>query len=532
MCVLSLGFAFTASAQYQMAATMENGAPAFIPITENTGTAVVNGLQVMVNDGSNPSISWDDGAGNIGTSPIMGSGIPQFLDPDVVIEPNGGTDVLVVYVADIAGLGPEVVYEMWQWTGTMLSPAIGPTQVGSGINVKTVNVDVSTNFNAPIVWDDSGAIFASNFSFGGFFAGPIQGVTAGCPTFPGDFHAPDVAVLEHTSSGQEIVSYTYLKENGANTEWYVKRSSMALLNAGGVLFNCAASTNTVLLTIPTSMVVDKPRIAAPWDYGALDAYDVEVVWSMDDGSNHRVIGANHNTSYHGFGNFPLSSLTSPFGLTTCGGQSSRPAVTYSGDLIIVAWDYFDCMGILNGDRDIIVRQLHWDGSFVFSDYSVANMNLPTDQMYTSVAGRYMYSTSTANTYFCWHDAGFTRIMYKNAPYYNQNLMDEYDVAFADDFFNEGTDLQQQATGIEANGAIANALQVWPNPTNATLNFSAIEGAQQYAIHSITGAIVVERTSLDAGSQTTLQVADLDAGAYLLMLYNAEGQTHQQRFIKQ
>ena len=528
--LLSVCFALAAQAQYQFASQPDKFTTGGIPPGAiNTGTAVVNYLQVMVCDGPTPIIAWDQ-AGATGVNLIQGAGLPGFTDPDVVIDPVFGSRILIVYIADL-GSGPEGVYEMWSWnSGTMMMfPAVPPTAIGTGIGPLTINVDVSGTYNCPIAWDVGGNIFARNFSLSTGIMSPMLNVTGGCLTVPATYRSPDVATLYHSSSGTELVTFTYIKTTATAQEVIIKRAPAATVIAGGTLASCAFPDVNTAISVPLSIDLDKPRVAAPWDYAFLSPYDCEVVIGMDVPSQHRIYGFTHDASTYGIGNIATNLLNvSPFDITPCGGQSSSPTVTWSGDFIIVAWQYLDCMGSFSGDRDILVRQLTWDGVPFFNEYSVANMNIGGDQIIPSVAGRYM-AVLNAHTYFTWFDTAFPDLMYKDAPYFNQNLLptlDGFDQLHELD--NAGN--QATATTVAEVTSEDEAMKVWPNPATNNVFVSMPDNVEQIIVRNVLGAEVM-RVVVTSPSQTSLEISALTPGTYTLEAQTNNGAPLVERFIK-
>ncbi len=510
-----------------------------ISAVNNTGNSVYgttdNGLHVMVWDGSNAQFAWDD-QGTQGDAPYAGTS--QGLDvedPDVVVDPAGTNHALIVY---IDGNTDEVYYEVHEINGSNSSLITGPTQVSSPGNCETVNVDVSENSTVPIVYECNNNIFArfsSTFISPSFLCctnttgGNGHQINFGCSGF-GQINStrdPDVAI----DPTGDLVSISYIYENSSNNtkDLIIRRVKPSDIINNSSFPNCPPSPqHNNPANFPFSDVVGAPRIAAPWNTNA-SKYDCHVVVQH----NNDIVGFTHDANVWGNYNFDQRVINSAHNINNC--SNLDPATAYVGDFIIDVWTYDDAgCGNIAGDKEVLARQLHFDGTPQWSgDYSMVNNTLIQNCNKPSIAGRYMAQIN-AKGYYCYWDQSYPDIMYKSDYYSNQQLKTSTRTAY-----NNGQDDQESDKSATNNPAQQSlSLNAYPNPFQEKfrIQFSLdkLETAEQVRVFNIEGKQLWQRdiSSLQGGDhQIKIKSHEWDKGMYLVRL-GTDRDTHTMKVLKQ
>lgn len=159
-------------------------------------------------------------------------------------------------------------------------------------------------------------------------------------------------------------------------------------------------------------------------------------------------------------------------------------ITYCGDNIHVAWEYFDQPGYIYQDRwHIIKLPLALDGTPT-DDYSVVNYNLTSNYQKPSIAGRFSYFTHNLYTFY---DISAEEVNYKSSYCSNQYLrMSKPEPEFV----------------------------FYPNPTNGKV-FCKIPGDVSpiaISLYDIKGRPL--KTIPDPVNEISLDLSDLPSGIYL------------------
>lgn len=87
----------------------------------------------------------------------------------------------------------------------------------------------------------------------------------------------------------------------------------------------------------------------------------------------------------------------------------------------------------------------------------------------------------------------------------------------------------ESVGIEENGA---QISIYPNPAQSHVFVSAPEGFRNYniSVTDLSGKVVISKIKVAAAGEQRLNVSDLDAGMYVIIIEN-EDETHRLMFIK-
>lgn len=462
---------------------------------QNTGNDVgeFNGrpLKVMTWDGTLPSLGWDWGpGGSIASLELQGySWGGRISDPDVVVDPMGKGYTAVTYVMDL-GSGPAIWAELWRFNGSSMTPVMSPVQIDdlSGNPASNPNIDIDNDGSGDgvITFEQDGKIYARAINIFNGPSGNLFDVSGRCLSGGKSFH-PDVATFYDKNRGNTIVSFTYVFDDGSDKILILQQEELS-----DIMNNPAASCNIlkVIDKTPSFNLLQMPRIAAPSPNVSSDPYDVQVVAHLKDLFD-RIKGYNKNMAAHGSGNVVTTILNSTSRLDNC--NHGAPAVTYVDRSIIVGWTTMDVTcRLINGDDEILVRQLHDDGTPQYGIYAVANQNMGGNQFAVSVAGRYDLNLETFYTFYNDKDKF---IIYKSS--HNQN--------------------QAIRKGNVAETANTPAgLTVYPSPLQekATINFT---------IGKDETAVALELYSLNGRKVRTYDVQGKTSGTHSLALNrSAEG----------
>lgn len=419
--LLLILFASGVNAQTIYSANNQENTVPSLTITDvhNTGNDVKpigNGImQVMVTDGStHPSFAWDDtDAPSSGKKDIVASNddnvsdISSITDPDVIVIRDDAKEAIVVF--EYQG---DVYYNHLRYNGSNAWSWVGSVSLGSGHNP---NIDADVEDYIVITWEDDGNIEAVAGTYQG--NGSFSFSSTVTVNNSGEAYYPDVTVYENNST--RTVSFTYLEgtiTTAGDHDLYVDQEEFSDVSG-----NSMSNSPTSLYSAGSTELLGRPRIASPdtFDnslYTYHDDYTITVGLATTDMAVtvYDILAFNQNK---GSTNSVNCSDDYPNDL------HKDPAVTYSGDLVIVAWTT-DCD---NNREDIIARQLYYDGSLATSYYSIANYLVTNDQNTVSVSGR----NDGLDVLYTWFDDNNSEISYKTASSSSQYLRigrDEIDVA--------------------------------------------------------------------------------------------------------
>lgn len=330
LAVLSL-FSFPAMAQFINPTTPDEIASCTSSSVANTGTSAFGDLQVVVVDGSDPSIVFIDHTTSPPTEvcfPLQAAAIGgRVEDPDVVWDYSGTGLALVVYESD---LGPSGVWsEMWDWNGG--SPVPVTSYAGSGFYLFSAgathpNVDADIDGNAVVVWKNGSDIEAMTVDFGSLSpSGNTYWVNDGAC---GHNRAaePDVAI--RSFGGKHYVNFVMVDQGTAAGDIVVVFESFTIVQSG-FANNCASHiiqhAGSMAGFTPTR--VAKPRIDMNTYFNSYwtlqNPHACGVVYEMYDGSD-SYIGSSQwmdlSSTY-----FPVPQPPNPFANVVFAQTYSQPA---------------------------------------------------------------------------------------------------------------------------------------------------------------------------------------------------------------
>ena len=260
----------------------------------HTGTSAFGDLQVVVVDGSDPSIVFVD----YSTTPPSSQCFPlqavnlgaRVSDPDVVWDYSGSGFALVVYEADLGGV-PGIWSEMWDWNGG--TPVLATAWGAGGIwqfmaGGVYPNVDADIDGNAVVVWERGGAIEAMTVDFPGFApSGNVYLVNDAACGFSTGIE-PDVAI--RSFDGKQYVNFVMVDQGTAAGDIVVVFESFTIVQSG-FANNCASHiiqhAGSMAGFTPTR--VAKPRIDMNTYFNSYwtlqNPHACGVVYEMYDGSD-------------------------------------------------------------------------------------------------------------------------------------------------------------------------------------------------------------------------------------------------------
>lgn len=375
----------------------------------NTGNDVNDqaGTVMLVNvwDGDEPTFAWDWGNGQTGYTDIDGTSLGTVTDPDVVLGMDG-QKALIVYILEDEGYY-DVYYETWEYSigGNSWSISTSPTGLTNNQDCSSPNVDMYRD-SVVVVYECDGAIYAHRGDIDGNFLG-ARTVTA-----TNENLKPDVAVYLECSTSYRV-RFTYIEQDDQNFKLY---TDFGLLQ--DIIPNGGALSHTLLESIDRNDgIYGPPRIAAPnvlpiyslfneVDYCLVVSrweYDLDEYFILEYGK------------YRTF-DFRDTLNDSYIDLTSC--ENILPVVTYSGDVIRTSWAYHDCLDFLNGDFEVISREMNNIGGIINNYYSVVNYALPEDQTSPSISGRYHPDDDTFYSFYCINNLD---VLYKTSYFGNVHL---------------------------------------------------------------------------------------------------------------
>ncbi len=384
-------------------------------------------MKVMVWDGDNPGFYWSlEGTGGVINSGIMpidtcsGGNIAVF-NPDVVLS-EGGAVALIVWEdnGNIYVCSKEFVNNQFQHK-------YGPFSFGPGINP---NVDAAHRYKdirCVVTWEFNNEIFAKACNIEGLDTSStlIIKPSTGDPRYK----KPDVALYlyEGQTDTFTVVSFAYAGEK-PNGNWLfqvVQYYIDSLIDPTKGHLDTLKYPNRIPSPGPFQYIltVGYPRIAAP----ALpqDTFDfsmvVDVHYLDEDWNQIRGIWnftAFNNNLFRHFYDTCINAYLPPPTFPTTHYVNYKPVITYCGDNIHVAWEYFDQPGEIWQDHwHIIKLSLDLDGTPT-DDYSVVNYNLTSNYQKPSIAGRFSYFTHNLYTFY---DMYAGEVNYKSSYCSNQYL---------------------------------------------------------------------------------------------------------------
>lgn len=461
-------------------------------------------LQVMVWDGPNPSFGWDY-AGATGNAPILGTGLGTVRNPDIVADPSappGDERVLIIYHVNFT----DAYFEVHSWNGFAFVPTVGPTLLSTGgTPVTHPNVDIYFDGRTVMTWSEGGAIYAQGYILPALSLSPNIFKPSSC--FSVSCDRSDVGVFKPIGAPGNRSNFIFVADFGGTEELIVQRASWGQVWSGAPAVCGGSFTNTLDAVVVGNEQFGVPRIACPNRLfpGLYVREDASAVCLKYDNSSstYTIYNYTHHAGTFGPNVFNQNKInTNPFDLSPCGNK--YPAISYVGEFILTTWTYEDCLGIINGDLDVLVRQLNFDGSLIFPDYSLLNQNINGDQLYSAIDGKF---STTQDAFYSWQDNDQEAVGYKFSFFTNLSLRKA-----------TTTDL------VEAEAAETSAFSMYPNPmlNNATFTFGLLDGelAEGLEVYDISGRLIDRLSLTNAAVGNNLvdwETSDMPAGVYLVKL---------------
>lgn len=509
--------------------TPDYGSPNFQSNVKNTGTengmryngtSALDYAQVYVWDGDEPSWMFIEensqgsptlfGPYKIGTQAIIAQ------DPDIIFNHSTGTDVMIVYHADVAGAS-NIYFELWDVSGTP-TRTIGPTLLSNTRSGREThaNIDVGINGRGAIVWQDHSSghrnVHVKTFEFT-----PTLSISANeenlvnAPFSPAmlEYYEPDVAVNDFETESVVHMAFNSIDQQSPNLYTYSHGISWNSLHFSNT-YNGFYTTNWQ--SHGTSTFLHPPRISGGYhhindhavtfgSYVPLAEHYIEL--GVRD---YNVVTTNTFTAGTPINMWPVSLLLEP---------NLRPAISYIGDIIMVAWTYNDILSPphARGHEEILVKQYYPDGTPLSStlDYYALLIDQNSAGCNTvSVAGRY----NSRGSYFAWHQLDGPEVLFKNADWQNLQLRKA----------NPNTEYFAQLSSKQK-------LLPYPNPFKEFLALG--EGnspvAMEVQIHEVSGRLVYQRR-LGKDDAKQIDLSHLPAAVYTLTI-QTEGAVNRHKIVK-
>lgn len=523
---------------FNPASTSDNNAsmnPSFG--VQNTGNDVhscdgcpAGELQVMVWDGGNASMSWDNGNGIQET--LLAN--PGAVDPDVVAGTlNGNLFAMVVY--EFAG---EVYFENYEYNpfGNTFSLLTGPTQlsfvsppgapasVASHPNIGYVESSLGMDGQLPAVavtWQENGRIAgkagfiapASPITFPGLmpnntfftYSHPVAN-TAG-------HSKPDVAGF-HQDGWDYMWNFTYLKDNSAGTHDLVVNQ----FTVNDLLGWSTPPSLTINTFEPRAgFTYDNPRIACEGNPGGGDYISFFEHWEIaveyrenTPGGLQYIHGINGNRHYDGAGNYYLAEFDlTPCNLNNC--RNYKPVVDYQyqSGRIVIAWEHNSnlCGLTPTQDEEIIAVTTDLDGFATLDEYSIVNSNVNDVMTRPSIAGR--YASNSQQMLYTFFDDNNQQMFYKASANFPSVRL-----AVAAD----------EIASIEDQNAEMSSISAYPNPTAGHLTLEGLEeGTVSISVFNLLGEEVL-RINDQVANRYEININSLPQGVYSVRIEQADRHT--------
>jgi hypothetical protein len=533
---------------------------------ENSGTSVLGDWQVVVVDGSQPSIIFYNHATGQEDCHLLYGAQQGFTitDPDVVWNYGSNQDIYVVY--KLSGAGPlldGIWAERWLLDASLatISPDVATyfdpvnnmppmAQLYNSSTAEYPNIDYHlTNDEVVVVWEDQGTIIAtSEIQNPLLFSAPFYDVNSFCTgyTLPGT--QPDVAM----GYDKKVISFTYKQLNGGTNEIVVRQDAYVNILGGNPTNTCVNETMVPPVGFDD---VNFPRISAPkFQFGRVTSFDCNVTYEVLSSAGENFIGSStykfENFSFPGAPNCPLVTIyNTPFrwshDIVNANGvgawsnmnadlrfdPNSKPVSVYGGDLVYNSWNWHDQSGIriLGLDEVLTVATKPNSLSLVSQIPNPA----PCD------------TTSTYNVvaYALWSDYLVTGEAYLTTQ--NQNVVssasDGGNLVFA--FYQPSTSeviIKKAAMpgspfirkGRPEDVAIASENQKWtlnvfPNPSNGEFKVRSSKSIQKIGIYDLAGKLVQE---MAPNKTAELTIALSVPGIYQIQLTADDGERSLQKVV--
>jgi hypothetical protein len=519
----------TAQPFFNAPLTLDYGIGNFQSNVLNTGTengirfngSTFDQVQVVVWDGDRPGWNFIEentqGSPNI-SGPFDIGDISRGIvaeDPDIVFDHSTGTHVMIVYHANVSGIGSNTYYEIWDVLGTP-TRIVGPTFVSlnpSGFE-HHANVDVGLQGTTAVIWQDDASglreVKVNTFDFNGLTFGPTEFEVVISGFLPiSEAFEPDVAVSDFADPIIHIVCNTFNSTGTSQDVWSFGISWLDL-RFFTVTFPLHLNIWQSYSTTIGNWIPHPPRISGGYNhindhavtYGATDGVEYFIQLGVRD---FNTVTTNTFTSSTPINGFPITLIFEP---------NLRPAISYVGDIIMVAWTYNDAsLGQIRGVEEVLVKQYFPDGTPLTSTldyYAYLIDQNPQGGNTVSVAGRY----NSRGSYFAWHHLDGPQVLFKNADWQTLNL-------------RKGSPETVFAAQIDEKEA---ALP-YPNPFSDHLKLTSNgePTVMQITLHDVLGRLHHQQT-FGIFDEKVIPTSTLAAGMYTLTITTSHGK-EQHKVVK-
>ena len=485
---------------------------------KNTGTAGADdSIQAVVWDGNKPGLAVysHKATPQLATYDfIHGNAV---VDPDVVIDPVTGTNIMVVYeLHGVLSGGVDIVYEYFLYdpiTNTITNIQ-GPTRLNAASDTDnlTPNVDVSPEGYTAVVWHDrqnnfirfNGGDDLPNFKALPLFS-TYEASQQGCWGSGHLFSQPDVAIYKDASKAHHQISavFRYIEPSFVSNYIFVSRFTW---HDAFVTSNNPCSIDTLDEQELSVIHVLHPRISTMWPYTSADSTVYNAVW-LHDGQltfENKIKSRTRDWSSGSLQPIEEVTLTSSSDLRIYPNQ--WPVTSFAGDFIFNAWDYNDAgVGQARNTEESLLRQLDLIGTpFYTDDYSVIpeNPSAQDDYKFISIDARFV-----AEGHYAFWNSTTNDVQIKRSDIYNQNL-------------RKG----RTETNIQAILETSASLKVFPNPANAFLRIQGLPGFDKMRLINIHGQQLDVAVNKLGNAEWQVALETLPEGIYTLLIYKGGNAT--------
>ena len=485
---------------------------------KNTGTAGADdSIQAVVWDGNKPGLAVYSHKATPQLATYDFTHGNAVVDPDVVIDPVTGTNIMVVYeLHGVLSGGVDIVYEYFLYnpsTNTITNMQ-GPTRLNAASDTDnlTPNVDVSPEGYTAVVWHDrqNNIIrFNGGDDLPNFKALPLlstyEASQQGCWGSGHLFSQPDVAIYKDASNAYHQISavFRYIEPSFVSNFIFVSRFTWS---DAFIATNNPCSIDTLDEQELSVIHLLHPRISTMWPYTPADSTVYNAVW-LHDGQltfENKIKSRTRDWSSGSLQPIEEVTLTSSSDLRIYPNQ--WPVTTFAGDFIFNAWDYNDAgIGQVRNSEEGLLRQLDLIGTpFYANDYSVIpeNPSAQDDYKFISIDARFV-----AEGHYAFWNSSTNDVQIKRSDIYNQNL-------------RKGRPESETLTVQK----VAATFSVFPNPAKTFLNIQGMASFDDLRFLNLQGQRIEVGVSHLGDAQWQLAIETVPVGIYTLLIHQADSVT--------
>jgi Secretion system C-terminal sorting domain len=496
---------FDSYSQFILPSIQNNIASNNIFSTENlnTGTALIRyanyDFQVIVCDGVNKKLAWDNGNGNTGNitlpTPLSPTGLNiGFDDPDLILTNNNG--VLTIFVVKIGFIGYNSGVYLFSsiWNGTSFPAFSSGTLISNNISpvCNNPNIDDNGGNDFVVTWDQGSDIYVRVFQLKPlspyFSMSPAYNISASLPVInylslnnyysANKFYKPDIAV---NSSGNIFVCFGYGIAISDYHTMIVYEANLSNPLNGSVLIRDDYSRST--MNSPYSCYYDsEPRICAPNDANFPNDFAVlfkpmtSKCWILDNRSLNMFI--NHKDTWY-FCSDLQNVINSQKIIWSEFIDNNNFSIAASDDFYQIVWEYHDVNSLVNSTQSIhlVSKKIDFFGNSVSKNFSILSSIQNQDFLSPAVASK---KKTPSNMFaFAFHNKSNLELNYKKVSDFslvlmpamitdeNRNLMSKYLIekyeAANTKFLGNKFESNSTTNYINNDAFSLNEVVVYPNP---------------------------------------------------------------------